>query len=65
MVAVALPRGDAEALRRVLYERHRIEVAVTSHGERNFLRVAFQGYNTRSDADALVSAVREGLELAH
>lgn len=57
MAAVALPPCDAEALRAALYERHRIEVAVTTHGGATYLRIAFQGYNTRADADALVAAL--------
>ncbi len=57
MVAVALPPCEAGALRARLYERHRIEVAVTSHGGRNYLRVSFQGYNTQLDAAAIVAAL--------
>jgi isopenicillin-N epimerase len=64
MAAVALPPRDAEALRSALYDRHRIEVAVTSHAGRPYLRVAFQGYNTRADADALVCALRDELGAA-
>jgi len=61
MVAVALPPCDAAALRVRLYERHRIEVAVTRHGGMPLLRVAFQGYNTGADADVLVAALTSEL----
>jgi len=56
MAAIALPPCDPEALRAALFERFRIEVPVTSHGGRQFVRVAFQAYNTRADADALLAA---------
>jgi isopenicillin-N epimerase len=59
MAAIALPRCDPEAVRQALFERHRIEVPLTTHTDRQFVRVAFQGYNTRGDADALVAALRE------
>ncbi len=60
MAAVELPPCDAEALRSALYGR-RIEVPVGEWNGRPYLRAAFQGYNTRADADALVSALAEEL----
>jgi isopenicillin-N epimerase len=62
MVAVALPPCEPEALRATLFDRHRIEVPVTSHQGRPFLRVALQAYNTPADADALVGALATELE---
>jgi isopenicillin-N epimerase len=61
MAAVPLPRCDADGLRSALYERHRIEAAVTTLGALTFLRIAFQGYNSRADADALLVALRSEL----
>ena len=58
MAAVALPGGDPDRLRAALYERHRIEVAATTHAGRPYLRVAFQGYNSPGDADVLLGALR-------
>jgi isopenicillin-N epimerase len=58
MVAVPIPRCDPEALKAALYDRFRIEVPVTVHGERHLLRVSFQGYNDAADAEALVQALR-------
>jgi isopenicillin-N epimerase len=64
----ALPvrlRGDdgpadpaaAEALRRHLLERHRIEVPVTLHGGRAYVRVSVQAYNDEADLAALERAL--------
>ncbi len=64
MVAIALPPCDPEALRAALFERHRIEVPITTHRGRQFVRPSFQGYNTRADADALVAALAGELRLA-
>jgi len=59
MVAIPVPPCDPEALKDTLFDRYRIEVPVTSFENRLFVRAAFQGYNTREDADALVEALRE------
>jgi isopenicillin-N epimerase len=60
MLAIALPPCDAETLRATLFERHRIEVPITTHGGRPFVRVALQGYNTRTEVETLIAAlVRE------
>ncbi len=57
MVAVPLPPCDPGALQAALFDRFRIEVPLTTHGPQVFVRVSFQGYNTRADADALVAAL--------
>jgi isopenicillin-N epimerase len=57
MVAIPLPPCDAGAWKRALYDRFRIEVPLTAHGDRCLLRASFQGYNDQADADALVEAV--------
>jgi len=60
MVAAALPEGqDPEALKAALLERYRIEVPITLHRGRAYVRVSFQGYNTEADADALLAALAE------
>ena len=51
--------GDAEALRAWLFSRHRIEVPVTQHAGRSFVRVSVQAYNTEADLAALQSALAE------
>ena len=51
--------GDAEALREWLFSRHRIEVPVTQHAGRCFVRVSVQAYNSEADLAALQSALAE------
>ncbi len=63
MVPLPVPPCDAEALRRRLFEQHRIEVPVTQHEGRSFVRVSVQAYNTRAELDALAQALRS--EFAH
>ncbi|GMV46758.1 MAG: hypothetical protein AMXMBFR66_21560 [Pseudomonadota bacterium] len=57
MVSIPVRRHDAEVLRAQLFERHRIEVPVTQHGGRTFVRVSVQAYNTRAELDALAAAL--------
>jgi len=52
-----VPHQDAEALRARLFEQHRIEVPVTQHAGRTFVRVSVQGYNTAADLAALEEAL--------
>lgn len=59
MAAAELPAGvDGAALQRRLLAEHRIEVPVSAVGARRFLRVSVQGYNARSDLEALLEALR-------
>jgi isopenicillin-N epimerase len=57
MAPIPVRTGDAEALRRHLFEQHRIEVPVTQHGGHTFVRLSVQAYNTQADLDALLSAL--------
>ena len=59
MVVIPVPPMNEDQLKEMLFDRYRIEIPVTSHKNRLFVRVSFQGYNTREDADALVEALRE------
>jgi isopenicillin-N epimerase len=59
MVPIPVRCGDAESLRRRLFERHRIEVPVTTHGERVFVRVSVQPYNSPADLQALERALEQ------
>jgi len=59
MVAIPVPSMDADHLKETLFDRFRIEVPVTSHRDRLFVRLSLQGYNTPEEADALVAALRE------
>jgi isopenicillin-N epimerase len=58
MAVAPLPDGiDARALKRRLYDEYRVEAPVTGWDEKRFLRVSFQGYNTRDDLEAVVTAL--------
>ncbi len=61
MAVSQLPEGiDPAGLKTRLYDDYRVEVPITRQGtSRHFVRVAIQGYNTQSDADALVTALAE------
>ena len=48
---------DGKALKRRLYDEYRVEVPVTWWDEKPFIRVSFQGYNTRDDLEALMTAL--------
>lgn len=48
---------DMERLQRELLERYRIELPVTSHGGRIFLRVSVQAYNGDGDMERLLDVV--------
>jgi len=56
MVVIPVPRQDADALRRRLYDESRIEVPVTTHRGQVYVRVAVQGYNTERDIAALLDS---------
>ena len=57
MVPLPVPHQDAAALRERLFEQHRIEVPVTQHAGRTFVRVSVQGYNAEADLAALEAAL--------
>lgn len=56
MVAIPVRAQDADALRRRLFEESRIEIPVTTHAGRVFVRLSVQGYTTRQDIDTLLAA---------
>jgi isopenicillin-N epimerase len=57
MVPLPVPHQVAAALRERLFEQHRIEVPVTQHAGRTFVRVSVQAYNTQADLEALEAAL--------
>ena len=57
MVPLPVATDDGDALRRHLFDEHRIEVPVTRHGAQHFVRVSVQGYNTAEDLQRLESAL--------
>ncbi len=59
MIAAPVPMVDGRELKRRLYDDHRIEVPITRWPDRQFIRVSFQGYNSESDLDRLIEALRD------
>jgi isopenicillin-N epimerase len=58
MAVAPLPEGiDGKMLKRRLYDEYRVELPVTWWDDKPFIRVSFQGYNTRDDLEALISAL--------
>jgi isopenicillin-N epimerase len=53
-----LPPSDLMALKLRLYEEYKIEVPLIEWQERHFIRISIQGYNTPSDVDTLVKALK-------
>ena len=56
--------ADEAALQRALFERHRIEIPVTVHAGRQFLRISIQAYNGPEDLEALLAAYRKLMSAA-
>ena len=56
MVAIPVPAQDPERLRQRLFEESRIEIPVTTHGDRVFVRLSVQAYNTPEDIARLLAA---------
>jgi isopenicillin-N epimerase len=58
MFAAELPGCDVETLKARLYDEFRVEVPAIRWRGRVFVRVSFQAYNDRGDADALLAGLR-------
>lgn len=58
MVVLPVPAMDAALLAQRLQQEFGIEIPVTTHQGRLFVRISVQGYNTQSDVDALVLALQ-------
>lgn len=59
MVPIPVRCTDAEGLRQWLFQQHRIEVPVTQHAGRTFVRVSVQAYTTANELQALCAALAE------
>jgi isopenicillin-N epimerase len=57
MVTLRLPPGTPPNLQERLYDDYRIEVPVFEHGEEQFIRPSFQGYNDAGDLERLRDAL--------
>lgn len=58
MAAVRLPPVDVTCLKESLYNDYRVEVPVFKWNDETLMRLSFQGYNSRADADALIEALK-------
>jgi isopenicillin-N epimerase len=56
-VAALPPEADLPDLKRRLLEEYRIQVPCLQWGDRQLIRLSIQGYNTRTDIDALIEAL--------
>ncbi|MCL4560406.1 MAG: aminotransferase class V-fold PLP-dependent enzyme [Chloroflexi bacterium] len=60
MGSALLPNSiDADLLKSQLYDLYRIEIPVVQWEDKTLLRFSFQGYNRRSDLDALLVALQK------
>jgi len=58
LAVTPMPAGtDGARLKQYLYDQHRIEIPVTGHGDRVFVRISLQGYNTEEDLARLEDAL--------
>ena len=57
MAILRLPPCDHEALKRRLYDEHRIEIPVQRWHDHTWLRISVQGYTTQTDVERLAQAV--------
>ncbi len=61
-VAALPPVADLRAFKRRLLEEYRIQIPCIQWGERQFIRLSLQAYNTSKDVDALVEALARLIE---
>ena len=59
MAVVPVPKMNADLLKKRLFDEYNIEIPVTSHEDRLFLRISVQAYNNKEDIDILTRAVKE------
>ena len=58
LAIVPIPRQpDLPAFKAAFYAAHRIEIPATSYGDRQFLRISVQIYNSAEDLGRLEEAV--------
>ncbi len=50
---------DFQAMKAELYDAYRVEVPLVEWNGRHFIRTSVQGYNSRADIDALLSALED------
>ncbi|HEV2127285.1 MAG TPA: aminotransferase class V-fold PLP-dependent enzyme [Thermomicrobiales bacterium] len=57
LATITLPDSAPDDLQDRLFHNHAVEVPITRHGDRRFIRVSVQGYTTERDLDALRTAL--------
>ena len=58
LAAAPLPDDtDIAALKSRLYDEYRVEIPLTTWGDKKLIRISIQGYNTRQDVDRLLEAL--------
>ena len=56
-IAALPPITDLPAFKKQLYDDFRVEIPCIQWGDRQFIRISIQGYNTVADMDILLSAL--------
>lgn len=62
MYSIPVQKADALALGRLFFEEFRIEIPVTTHEERNFIRFSVQAFNEDDDYEKLLNTMKVLLE---
>ncbi len=58
LAAAPLPEDtDIVALKSRLYDEYRVEIPLTTWGDKKLIRISIQGYNTEKDVDRLLEAL--------
>ena len=60
-IAPLPPIADLLAFKTRLYDEFHVEIPCIQWGERQFIRVSVQGYNTQEDIDILLNALGQML----
>jgi isopenicillin-N epimerase len=58
-IALLPELNNSDAFKETLYKEYKIEIPIIDWGGKQFIRVSIQGYNTQSDVDTLISALKE------
>ena len=59
LAVTALPPVDSEVFKAKLYNDYRIEIPITEHKGKQFVRISVQAYNTAEDLEALQKALKD------
>ena len=59
MASIPLPIEDADLFKNELLKKYKIQVPVFKWEDTTILRYSIQAYNTRSDMEKLLTAVKE------